>query len=232
MTRCRAVLALVAALGLVISGPASAQLSATVSVTIKGATFAVPRAYLTSSFLAGQPGPLDQQRLEIAFWLSDRRPPQPMPPSLMIVESWPEEARRPRGGIGDFVVTVLARHWPDRLRGQWVTPAQMADVAVSNTPWLGPATRAQEYGLDCRHFERPDFPGKAGFVMCRASGEPELYLAHRWMEGEREDFWRLDAWYPSDGLFFNAFFPVEALARWRDVVDASTALLRSWRARP
>jgi hypothetical protein len=233
MIRRRAGLALAGlALALGVAGGGWAQVSATVTVTMKDATFAVPRSYLTSSYLAEQPGPIDQRRLEIAFWLSDRRPPQPMPLGLMMKEFWPDEGGRGRTGASDFVVTVLARHWPERARGKWVTPAQMAAVAVDNTPWLGLATRSQDHGLDCRRFERPDFPGKAGFVMCTAGGEPELYLVHRWMEDRHEDYWRLDAWYPSDGLFFTAFFPAEALARWREVVEASATLLRAWRVKP
>jgi hypothetical protein len=112
----------------------------------------------------------------------------------------------------------------------------MAEATLSNIPWLGDETKLSIFGLDCRHFTVRDFPFKTYFKMCSAKAsdrQPEVYLATRWIDKEPENpFWRLDAWSEADGFSLNIFFPEQALGRWRDVVDAALALVRSWRASP
>ena len=73
-------------------GPLQAELG--------GVKFEVPRLFLVSHYVARQTEPWTLSPLEIAFWISDRKPPAKMPLELAFLqpEFWPQEADRPRGG--------------------------------------------------------------------------------------------------------------------------------------
>jgi hypothetical protein len=222
---------------------------ATITVAMGGQTFQVPRGYLMEMREAQEPIRFTGlQTLNFSFWVSDRKPPLKEPTGWFIREFWPEESGRTAKDASDFVVTIHARQRKPGLGEQWVHPAQMAETALSNAPWLGDDRQSRRFGLDCHEFTPVDYPTDALFTMCTAGGnEPQLYLVNRRPEDrdvviilgpDREEylkrhgtFWRLDAWFESDGLFFTALFPEEALERWRDVMEGATGLLRAWRTR-
>jgi hypothetical protein len=222
------------------------------AVVLGGRTFEVPRNYLVGSWMLEEQAPIKlvaPSSLDFSFWASDRKPPLRKPAGWFINEYWPREDGRQRFGPSDFLVTIHARQRKPGLGEKWVHPAQMAEMVLSNAPWLGDQTRSKRFGLDCYQFKPVAYPSDdALFRMCTGSGnEPELYLVNRRPEDrdvvivlgpDSEEYlkrhgtyWRLDAWYESDGLFFNAFFPEEALERWRDVVQGATSLLRAWRTK-
>lgn len=208
-------------------GPLQAELG--------GMRFEVPRLYLVSPYVARQTEPWTLSPLGIAFWISDRKPPAKMPIELAFLqpEFWPQEAGRPRGGTSDFVVNVMVRQRKPGPGGKWVHPSGMAAVTLSNGHWLGEETVASAFGLECHEFKPRDYPGKTYFKMCTTppKASPEVYLVTSWREKAPDTpYWRMDAWSESDGLSLNLFFPEQALDRWREIVDAAFALVRSWRA--
>ena len=194
--------------------------------------FKVPRRFLVNSYVAEQATPHIARNFQVAFWLSDGSAPVDMPLGMFLLDFWPPEKGRPASGSADFLVNLFVTQQPARLDSNWARPSQMVTITLSNGRWLGEEKKYSAYGLECHEFTPRDYPVETYFKMCHspAGTMPEAYLVTNWNEGKPEaPYWRMDVWSESDGLWFNVFFPEQALDRWRDVVDASLILVRSWR---
>lgn len=197
-----------------------------------GVTFKIPRQYITSDYVAKQAEPYVTRKFHVAFWMSDRKSPVEMPLGIFLLDFWPVEKGRPAGGAADFLVNLFVTQRPPGPGGKWVHPSQMAEVTLGNAHWLGEEKRSSVADLECHEFTPRDYPKKTYFKMCHSKpgGMPEIYLVTNWNEKKPANtYWRMDVWFEAEGLWFNVFFPEEALDRWRDVVDACRDLVRSWR---
>ena len=204
------------------------------TVEADGRTFEIPRRYVVSQYVAKQTKPWASRKFNIAFWLSDRQPPAKMPLGIFMRDFWPPEAGR-RGDSADFLVNLFVTQRASGPGGKWVHPLQMAEVTLSNAHWLGEDTRTAINSLDCHAFKPRDYPHETYFKMCasKPGASPEIYLVTSWLEKKPEEpYWRMDAWFEADGLLLNILFPEAAFSRWREIVDASFALVRSWRTPP